>query len=197
VRIEKMGRNVTSELLQIQIEDYVGFLRRLISIANIMSKRFYVVVSYASLTKQSGFSSFSSLLHHQATGPLLDQDTFTRYREEINNRANVIAGGLGGIGLKVSTLSTQQLIELFYTVYNPDIATEERLTDIGSMESGLISAPSSEDPNPQPSAAPTVATPQAPSPTGLETRLQAVAQGNAQAVAQLGAPDQIVTPPTS
>jgi hypothetical protein len=136
-RIALLQKNTSNELLQLQIEEYVGYLRRLISVANIMAKRFYVIVSYAALSKQA---PLAGLIHRQPTGPLLDQDQFERYRTEINNRAGLIGAGLNHIGLKVSRLNTQELIELFYAIYNPDIAAEERLADVQSMQSGLISS---------------------------------------------------------
>lgn len=139
MRLEGTIKDMSSDLLRIQTEDYVGFVRRLISVANIMSKRFYVVVSYAT-SSTKGVGSFSSLFHHTATGPLMDQAQFERYKAEAYNRANGIGGGLGRIGLRVSILNTQELIELFYNIYNPDIATEERLTNLGDINGGIVSS---------------------------------------------------------
>lgn len=141
VRLEDSKKNVAGDLLRIQIEDYVDFVRRLISIANIMSKRFYVVVNYSAVTGQSALGGFTSLIKKQPTGPLLYQDQFERFHSEVINRANMVANGLSHMGLRVSLLSTQQLIELFYSTYNPDIAAEERLTDIENMSSGIVTAP--------------------------------------------------------
>lgn len=123
IKLEAGVKNIQSDLLRIQAEDYIGFVRRLISVANIMSKRFYVAVSYA----VGGKSGLSLNLSHAATGPVLDEEQFERYRAEATNRAGIIGAGLSRLGVKVSILSTQELIELFYGIYNPDIATEERL----------------------------------------------------------------------
>ncbi|MEZ0286206.1 MAG: hypothetical protein ACAH35_00005, partial [Candidatus Paceibacterota bacterium] len=143
IRLQESQKQVTNDLLRIQIEDYVGFVRQLISVANIMSKRFYAVISYAAATKQSGVSQITGLLHKQPTGPLMDQDQFNRYRAEANNRASIIASGLGRVGVKCSLLGTQDLIELFYGIYNPDVATEERLTgDVANLSSGVVTGPS-------------------------------------------------------
>jgi hypothetical protein len=145
LRLQESEKNITSDLLRIQIEDYIGFVRQLISVANIMSKRFYVVISYSAVTKESSVAQFRNILHKQPTGPVMDQDQFARYKAEASNRANIIAGGLGRLSVKCEMLSTQALIELFYGVYNPDVATEERLSsDISQMSSGVISATSPE-----------------------------------------------------
>lgn len=148
VKLEGIKKDTANDLLRIQTEDYVEFVRRLISVANIMSKRFFVVVSYSIVGKNAGLSG---IFEHKATGPLLDQEQFDRLKAEAFNRANTVSGGLGRIGLRCSIQNTQQLIEMFYNAYNPDVATEERITDIDNLNATVISsfmpppAPSSEE----------------------------------------------------
>lgn len=142
IKLDKSKANITEDLLRIQLEDYVDFVRRLISIANIMSKKFYVIVNYSSIGKS--INPVGRLFHKAPTQALLYEDQFKRYREEVFNRANTIAAGLGRIGLKVSLMDTQHLIELFYNMYNPEIAAEERLTNLDDMSYGIISANDSE-----------------------------------------------------
>jgi type IV secretory pathway VirB4 component len=139
-KLDESKKNITNDLLRIQTEDYVDFVRRLISIANIMSKRFYVAINYSAVTKATTSASFGSMFNHHPTGPILEQEQFERFRAEAFNRANLVAGGLSRLGLRVSILDTQQLIELFYGIYNPDIATEERLTDISNLSAGVVSS---------------------------------------------------------
>lgn len=143
MKLEQAKASEMSDLLRIQVEDYVGFVRRLISVANIMSKRFYIVVSYAVASKAAATSQFSGLFHRRPTGPIMDQDQFDRYRKEVINRAGIIAGGLEGLSVKSRLLSSQELIELFYGIYNPDFATEERLTDVEAINSGVVHSPES------------------------------------------------------
>lgn len=164
MKMEESKKNLTSDLLRIQIEDYVSFVRRLISVANIMSKRFYVVVSYSAIGGKQGMNPLGSFMRKPDNAPLLYQDQFERFRTEVYNRANMIAGGLTRLGVKVSALNTQELIELFYGVYNPDIATEERLTDIRDLNAGVVSSTGVLNENP-PAQAPTQETPAPPPPT--------------------------------
>jgi hypothetical protein len=155
IRLQASQKEVTNDLLRIQIEDYVGFVRRLISVANIMSKRFFVIISYSAVTKQSSMAQLGSLFHRQPTGPVMDQEQFTRYRAEANNRATIIAGGMGRLGVKSSLLGTQELIELFYGIYNPDVATEERLTgDVSELNAGVVNGPGAQAPEPVAEPAP-------------------------------------------
>lgn len=141
IKLEATKKNVTNDLLRIQVEDYVDFVRRLISIANIMSKRFYMVISYSAVAPKGGrVPSLSSFFNKHPTGPILYQDQFDRFRLEAINRANLVASGISRLGLKVSYLDTQELIEVFYSIYNPDIAAEERLTDVDQLSVGVVSS---------------------------------------------------------
>jgi type IV secretory pathway VirB4 component len=138
IRIEESKKKLTNDLLRIQTENYIGYVRQLITVANIMSKRFYVVISYSNLLKSTPKTSFSSLFNKPPTGPLFEEDDFQRIRSEVFNRANIIGNGLGRLSLRVSLLETQELIELFYSIYNPEIASEERLTEVSDMDYGII-----------------------------------------------------------
>ncbi len=190
IRLEKSQKTVTNDLLRIQIEDYVGFVRRLISVANIMSKRFYVVVSYAPISKSAGFAQISNIFHRQPTGPIMDEAEFAHYRTEVHNRANIIAGGLGRLSIKSTLLETQQLIELYYGIYNPDVVSEERLTDVDTLNSNIVSGIDAPQDAP---AAPAVETP----PTGFIVQPpQSVTQEDLSGhVMDTPLPDEIVTPP--
>ena len=61
--------------------------------------------------------------------------------QSIDGALRISGNSLARLGLKVSLLDTQGLIELYYGIYNPDIAAEERLTDISTINTGIISAP--------------------------------------------------------
>jgi type IV secretory pathway VirB4 component len=153
LKLEEQKKTTSSDLLRLQIDGYVDFVRRLITIANIMAKRFYVVVSYAALAGgKTSTPSFSlgSLFGKGSGAPAtatLYQDQFERYKAELSNRISTVATGLGRVGLQVEQVDTQGIIELLYSAYNPDIAAEERLTDISQINSGVIS--SNQPPLPQ------------------------------------------------
>jgi type IV secretory pathway VirB4 component len=138
-KLELQTASITNPLLRLQSEDYIGFVRRLISVANIMAKRFYVIVSYSPLptNPKQGFQSFFA---KKPTGPLMNDDQFNRYRTELFSRANSVAGGLMQVGTRVTALETQQLIELFYSTYNPEIAAEERVSDSSAIATSIVTS---------------------------------------------------------
>lgn len=154
--LEQRVTSQTNELLQIQSEDYISFMRNLVQVANIMSKSYYVVISYkrvdASTAKTGLFAAFS----HKSTGPTITRSQFNHLRDELNARANTAASGLSQMGLGVSALDTQQLIELFYAAYNPDISATERLAEMDVIGAEVVStgAPATQAAPPTDEAAP-------------------------------------------
>lgn len=124
----------SNELLRLQIADYIDFVKKLLSVANVMDKNFFVAVPYepAPVTK----SGFLRLLGKNAKNISLAPEQFTSYKQQLTERVNVVVAGLSWMGLRSSQLSTQQLVELFYATYNPQEATKQRLT-----YTQLLSAP--------------------------------------------------------
>lgn len=133
--LKKKSVVATNELLKVQIDDYVSFVQGVISMANIMQKRFYVVVPHypGGFKKVGGFGQFLS--GSKASIEINDFETEKKY---ITQKAETIASGLQSIGVRAIQLDTQELIELYYGVYNPDQSTRQKLIDVSQLESEII-----------------------------------------------------------
>lgn len=138
--LEQRVATQTNELLQIQSEDYISFMRNLVQVANIMSKSYYIVISYKRVDAESAKKGLlSAFSHNKTSGPVLSRSQFNHIRDELNSRANNVSSGLTQLGLNVNALDTQQLIELFYATYNPDISATERLATMDVIGAEVIS----------------------------------------------------------
>lgn len=134
-RIKDVEKQQTNELLKMQTKEYRGYVTELVDIADIMTKRFYVVVPYSPFTnKPKGF--FKRV--REALTPTriikLQQQKFEQYTSEIEKRVNYVIDNLSSMGLKAQQLPTQALIELYYNTYNPQIAGEEKLEELQKLE---------------------------------------------------------------
>lgn len=128
----------TNELIQLQINDYVVYIRKLITIANIMEKKFFIIISYNPPKVQSR-SMFDKLFHSTKNiAPSISEDEFNKYKEEIKERINTVSTELHSMGINTVTLSTQQIIELLYSSYNIDEASKERLIEYKQMSGSVI-----------------------------------------------------------
>ncbi|MFA5051967.1 MAG: hypothetical protein WC544_02800 [Patescibacteria group bacterium] len=133
-RLKKIEKEQTNELLKMQTREYRQYIAELVSLADIMSKRFYIVVPYSTGSiKSKGFISRLKEAVSPTTVISIKQKKFEKNRVELSKRMEYIIDGLSSIGLKATPLDTQGLIELFYNTYNPDTYDQQKLVDIAKL----------------------------------------------------------------
>lgn len=133
-RLERSEKEQTNELLKAQISDYRSFVKELVELGEIMSKRFFIIVPYSPLSdKRKGFWSRLFELVQPSMIIHLKEERFRVHRAALMQHVNHIMTGLSSLGLNSVLLDTQGLIELYYRVYNPDIFETEKLTDVGKI----------------------------------------------------------------
>ncbi|MEX0749014.1 MAG: hypothetical protein WD467_02045 [Candidatus Saccharimonadales bacterium] len=143
-RLEAIRRDQDNILLGLLMEDYITYVRYLVEAANIMDKQFYIVVPYYPnmLNKEgiaSGAQKFSELFKPKQEGVITINETdFTKAKQELTQQVRVVANGLNQLGVKSIPLNTQELIELYYNVYNPVTAKQQPLTDVGDLDASII-----------------------------------------------------------
>lgn len=134
-RLREQERTVENDLLRIQIEDYRNFIGELVELGQIMQKMFYLVVPYDPLTnkKKNFWSRLSEALSPAAAAKLNKKQLKDRI-EQLARRVELTQGQLNSMGLESARLDTESLIELYYTVYNPDVFSTEKLSDANSIQ---------------------------------------------------------------
>ncbi len=116
---ERLGAEL-DDLMKIQIREYIAFIKDFTARANIMAKNFFIVVPYDPALISRGGGALASLIPggKSALGPLSDEQ-FEQYRTQIQQRIAVIEQGLVRTGVRVANLGTEEVIELFYKLFNP------------------------------------------------------------------------------
>jgi type IV secretory pathway VirB4 component len=107
-----------TELMKIQLREYIAFVRSFTEQANIMTKSFYVIVSYMPhLTAENaaGFLHRDNSAAKNASG----ERSFEEDRIQLEQRLALIAGSLSGTGVRAAPLGTEEVIELLYRSFNP------------------------------------------------------------------------------
>ncbi|MEI8143327.1 MAG: hypothetical protein WCG48_01765 [Candidatus Berkelbacteria bacterium] len=139
--LKDIGEKQQNELIRSQTLDYVNFVGQLIDIANIMKKSFYIVVPYSpmNLPNANLFDKIFGTGKNPQTNLRITDKDFKANVTKLTERANIVASGIGSIGLRCTQLNTEALIELFYGVYNPAESGRERLTDFSTVSSPVIS----------------------------------------------------------
>lgn len=141
-RLKIAEKAQTNDLLRMQITDYLGFVKELVELGEIMSKRFFITVPYSSISdKRKGFWSRLTEVLNPLSLLQLKEGRFEVHKEALVRRVSHVQSGLSGIGLHVQMLDTQALIELYYRAYNPDVADLEKLQEVGKIrleETGAV-----------------------------------------------------------
>ena len=107
--LEDLSDQVTQEVVSIykqQLEHYGEFIKSLISTNKILTRHFYVIVPYTAPNKS-------------------DLDLV---KEQINLIVDIVAKGLGRLGISTKQLSSLALLDLFYSFYSPKQAKTQPLT---------------------------------------------------------------------
>jgi len=116
--LEGKGPEQKTELMRIQLREYIEFVRSFTDQANIMTKSFYVVVSYVPhLSTESAVSFFqqkSTSAKNTAAKASFEED-----RAQLEQRLTLVASGLAGTGVRAVPLGTEEVIELLYRSFNP------------------------------------------------------------------------------
>ncbi|MFA6407559.1 MAG: hypothetical protein WCV80_02535 [Candidatus Paceibacterota bacterium] len=112
-------------LLKIQIDDYIEFIRSFVEQNAIINKTFFAVVPYESVLVGASAGGFLGLFKPQTSAAKIQSDQATL--EQLDHRVSQVAEGLEQIGLHVSPLSDEEIIELFYNLYNPQLVEKKGL----------------------------------------------------------------------
>jgi len=117
-----------NELLRIQTEEYIEFIRSFIGMQNIMAKNFYVVVPYhiADDTKQSlGDRLFKG---KSVSFVKMSDEDFQKYKNQLWQRVENVVSQLRTFGIRSLPLNDSELVELFFDLYNPGETGKQFLT---------------------------------------------------------------------
>jgi len=134
-RLREQQKAQQNELLRMQIADYIQYVSELVELADIMSKRFYIVVPYdPGGTKGQGFFSKLKNVFSPTSVIILKQKKFEEYRVEIQKRVEYVADGLSSVGLNSVQLDTQGLIELYYNTFNPKVSENQKMPETDKLQ---------------------------------------------------------------
>ncbi len=129
-QMRAIGEKHENELLKQQTLSYVSFMQRLIEVAEIMQKHFYVVVSLdKSLRKKTLVEQFFDWIHPEdsMTKASARNREFAQGARELKERVELVQTGLNSIGLHANRMTTRGLIDLYYQIYNPKTSQHQKI----------------------------------------------------------------------
>lgn len=106
-----------NDLMRIQLREYMEFIASFTNQVDIMTKNFFIVVPYTPVHLEiKGLGKFLNTKKDAKT----DANKFHEDRTQLEQRVSIVEQGLGRIGIRTAPLNTEQLIELYYHLFNPE-----------------------------------------------------------------------------
>lgn len=143
-KLETIRRSQDNMLLNVLMDDYLTFIEQLADEANIMDKKFFIVVPYSPIPDASKLvdkgKGFFTKFFDQRTQTItkIDEATYLKAKDEIKTRVDSVMSGLYQLGVHCAPLTTKQLGELYYNSYNPDTAVNQPLGDFEQTTSVYV-----------------------------------------------------------
>jgi len=111
-----------NDLMRIQLREYMEFIRSFTMDVDVMSKSFFVVVPY-SPTKLNLSKGVTNFFTPGSAAAMTTDQQFEEHRLQLEQRVAMVVHGLAGVGVRTMTLQKDDLVELFYHLYNPSDPT--------------------------------------------------------------------------
>ena len=126
--LQERSKEVKEDLLKIQIHEYIGFITKFTEESNIMTKHFFITVPYFQSGQNNSSNTSSSLLSFgESSGSSFNenQNSFEASRIQLEQRISTVLQGLSRFGLRGQQLGTEEVVELFYKLFNPSEQNRE------------------------------------------------------------------------
>lgn len=107
-----------TDLMKIQVREYMEFVRNFADQVNIMTKTFYVVVPYEPGAGAQVVNSIPFLRNTGATPSAGIANTFEEHRIQLEQRMSLASSGISATGVRAVPLGTEEIIELLYRSFN-------------------------------------------------------------------------------
>ena len=120
--LEDRYKDQLTELMKIQVREYIEFIRTFVESTSIMSKSFFVVIPYDPPMINSKNNILGSMMPSKNKSDTAKQTAdaqFQEYRSQLEQRVAVVEQGLVRCGVRTAELGTEEVVELFYKLFNP------------------------------------------------------------------------------
>lgn len=115
--LESRYKEQLSDLMKIQTREYIEFIKNFTENTSIMNKSFFIIIPYTPSVLGKGsknpFGKKNDITPQDAL------ENFEENRSQLDQRVSVVAQGLTRSGIRVVQLGTEEVIELFYKIFNP------------------------------------------------------------------------------
>ena len=141
-RLSEREAKEPNALLKNQIAEYREFVRAFVAENAIMAKNYFVTVPFDPVKIPEGTAAltekFFGFLKKKGVGKPVarletegnDEDQLMTHIDQLSQRVNQVIASLNQMDLRAVALNDEELIELFYTIYNPPSETITKAAEL-------------------------------------------------------------------
>ena len=112
--LETQGAQTQNHLLSMQIKLYRDFVKELVKVNTVLDKKFYIVIPYSYLER----------------GVMTSADSFlNQAKASLGSKAESVLSQIARLNLRAKTLGKEELVKLFYEIYNGGTVETNQITD--------------------------------------------------------------------
>ena len=143
-KVMQVENKIEDPLLKHQAEAYRKFVKETISTNDVLDKKFYIIVSTNRPIDLSGgnnpFEFFIRLFGTHAKRKSVNvEKTMKNARTELEPKLHHIQKEFRRIGVKATQLNTQELVELYFDIYNPSSVHGQRIqTSVEDYQTAIV-----------------------------------------------------------
>lgn len=137
-QLQEVEKEQTNKFLKKRIASYRGYVEQLISKNEVLDKNFYVVIPHQEMFLTSSKNPLGKLFSRGKKVSFSKSKVLKKAKIQLEPKKEHLIKQFSKIGVKAQQLKTQELIELFYDLYNPDLARQQHLRKAEEYTAPLV-----------------------------------------------------------
>lgn len=144
-KVVLVERGLSDPLLKKQAQSYRKYIQELIKVNEVLDKRFYVVIPSLTSDKyqELGTTPFDWVGRlfgiHTKRVAVDSVQAISRAKPDLFPKVEHVIGEFNRLGVKARQLNTQELVELYFEIYNPDSAQSQKIkTGIEDYRTAIV-----------------------------------------------------------
>lgn len=141
--LEMAKNNQQNEKLRERIASYKRFIEETVKRNDVLSKTFYIVVPFSNLelgikNAQKQILSSINPIKKAPELPYSKEYIVEKAKAALQPKEDHLVRLFSRLGLEIKALTTKELIELFYKIYNEDTANNQKLQNVNYTAPAVI-----------------------------------------------------------
>jgi hypothetical protein len=137
-QLKEVEKEQTNKFLKKRIASYRQYVEQLISKNEVLDKSFYVIIPHQEMVLTSPENPLKKLFSRGKTVSFSKSQVLKKARIQLEPKKEHLIKQFNKIGIQTKQLGTQELIELFYDIYNPDLARRQHLRGAEEYTAPLV-----------------------------------------------------------